>query len=91
MRQYYDVYCLLAQPVVQDFIGTADYTAHKADRFPKKDLEIPISKNEAFLLNDPELRAKFKKRYQSTAALYYAGQPDFDEVMNRIKDNIHKL
>ncbi len=91
MRQYYDVYCLLAQLVVQDFIGTAEYTAHKAGRFPKKDLEIPVSQNEAFLLNDPELREKFKKRYQSTAALYYAGQPDFDEVMSRIKDNIHKL
>tara|TARA_R110002051_G_scaffold63132_5_gene114923 strand:- start:27660 stop:27830 length:171 start_codon:yes stop_codon:yes gene_type:complete len=55
------------------------------------DLEIPISKNEAFLLNDMEIREAFKKRYNATASLYYAGQPNFDELLVRIKQHIEHL
>jgi hypothetical protein len=91
MRQYYDVYSLLANDLVLKFIGTPDYEAHKKRRFPKKDLEIPIAENEAFKLSDPKLRDAFKKRYVSTKALYYAGQPDFDNVMKRIGDFLNKL
>ncbi len=91
MRQYYDVYCLLEQPQVLDFIGTSEYTVHKETRFPRKDLEIPIAENEAFLLSQPEQRAAFRKRYELTKALYYKGQPDFDEVIGRIKGFIGRL
>lgn len=91
MRQYYDVFSLLGNEEVLAFIGTDEYHAHKADRFPKADLEIPIAKNEAFLLNDPELRKQFQQRYQSTAALYYKGQPSFDELLARIKKFIEKI
>lgn len=91
MRQYYDIYCLLANEEVLKFIGTREYEEHKQKRFPAIDLETPIAKNEAFLLNSPELRAEFRKRYESTAALYYNGQPDFDELLSRIKDYINKL
>jgi len=51
MRQYYDVYCLLGHKQVQDFIGTREYQSHKEARFPNADFAIPISHNEAFLLN----------------------------------------
>ncbi|MBP6302875.1 MAG: nucleotidyl transferase AbiEii/AbiGii toxin family protein [Bacteroidia bacterium] len=91
MRQYYDVYCLLEHPDVLGFIGTAEYTAHKQKRFPKADLEIPISKNEAFLLTSEELRADFTKRYKLTAALYYQGQPEFEALLKRIAEHCHKL
>jgi hypothetical protein len=91
MRQYYDVYCLIDQPEVQKFIGSQEYEAHKQKRFPTQDLEIPIAKQEAFLLNDRILRAKFRKRYEDTKSLYYKGQPDFEEVLKRIKNSIHKL
>lgn len=91
MRQYYDVYSLLANDLVLKFIGTEDYEAHKKRRFPKKDLETSIAENEAFKLSDPTLRDAFKKRYLSTKALYYNGQPDFDEVMKRIGDFLNKL
>src|SRR5690606_21494644 len=74
MRQYYDLYCLLGHQDVLDFIGTAEYFTHKNKRFPKVDLEIPISENEAFLLSDQVLRDQFKERYQATASLYYKGQ-----------------
>ena len=91
MRQYYDVYCLLGNEEVQKFIGTPEYEAHKQKRFPKADIEIPISANESFQLNVPEIRADFRKRYIETAALYYKGQPDFDEVLNRLKGYVDRL
>jgi hypothetical protein len=91
MRQYYDVYSLLGCEDVQAFLGTPEYLAHKEERFPKPDLAIPVNKNEAFLLNDEPLRASYKKRYADTVALYYAGQPDFDQLLTRIHQYIDKL
>ena len=91
MRQYYDVYCLLEHPQVIDFIGTAEYAEHKEKRFPKKDFEIPIAENEAFLLQGSKVRASLKKRYESAKALYYNGQPDFNSVLDRIRSFIEKL
>ncbi|WP_241664775.1 nucleotidyl transferase AbiEii/AbiGii toxin family protein [Seonamhaeicola maritimus] len=91
MRQYYDVYCLLEHKDVQDFIGTKAYHEHIQARFPNADLVVPMSQNEAFLLNDPEIRDAYRKRYESTASLYYNGQPDFEELLARIKKYIGKL
>jgi predicted nucleotidyltransferase component of viral defense system len=91
LRQYYDVYCLLGQESVQQFIGTPEYMAHKKLRFSNKDSEIPIAQNDAFLIESPTLRKSFSDRYKKTANLYYKGQPDFDEVLNTIKVNIDKL
>ena len=91
MRQYYDVYCLLGSPEVIEFIGSEEYLAHKEKRFPTVDFEIPISKNEAFLLSSPEIRADFTARYKTTAALYYQGQPPFDELIERIATHIKKM
>ncbi|WEK33562.1 MAG: nucleotidyl transferase AbiEii/AbiGii toxin family protein [Candidatus Pseudobacter hemicellulosilyticus] len=91
MRQYYDVYSLLGDGQVQEFIGSGEYLAHKEKRFPGDDLAIPVNKNEAFLLNDKSIREKLQKRYESTKALYYKGQPPFEEVLNRIQRYIDKL
>ena len=91
MRQYYDIYSLLAYKPVQDFIGTDEYNEHKINRFPKVDYDIPIAENEAFLLNDLELRESFKKRYEKTAALYYNGQPNFDDILSQIANWVKKL
>lgn len=59
LRQYYDVACLLRNSDVQQFIGTTEYNEHKKTRFPKKDLEIPVKENEAFLLTNAQLRKVF--------------------------------
>ena len=91
MRQYYDVSRLLNLEEVQQFIGTPEYNAHKQARFPAKDLEISIQENEAFRLSDPELRDRYRKRYESTASLYYKGQPDFEEVLGVIKSYLEEL
>lgn len=91
MRQYYDIYCLLEQKEIQAFIGTDAYYVHKAKRFPKTDFEIPIAENQAFLLHNMEVRKSFKNRYQSSAALYYNGQPEFDVFIDRIGEYVKKL
>lgn len=85
MRQYYDVYCLLGNSDIQAFIGTAEYCAHKAIRIKGADNQIPLQEHPALLLSDAEIRASFRKRYQSTSKLYYSGQPDFEEILTRIR------
>lgn len=91
MRQYYDVYCLLGDKKVVQFIGTKEYKTHKEKRFPIEDFKIPISENPAFLLREENLKRNFKKRYESTKALYYKGQPTFEEILQRIRQYINLL
>ncbi len=91
MRQYYDVYCLLDNKQVQDFIGTKEYLGHKEARFKGRERGIVIAETEAFLLPSPDTREDFKKRYRATSGLYYKGQPDFDDLLERIKKNIERL
>lgn len=88
MRQYYDVYSLLASPQVLEFLGTEEYLKHKEKRFPTEDYEIPINENNAFLLKEKELRGEFQQRYERIKALYYQGQPTFDELLGRIHQYI---
>lgn len=90
MRHYYDVYSLLQRPEVQAFIGTDAYKAHKAKRFRPGD-NPDITKNEAFMLSNPETRAAYQKAYDATSGLYYGGKPTFDEVLKEIKAWASKL
>ena len=90
MRHYYDVYSLLQRPEVQAFIGTDEYKAHKERRFRQGD-NPDITKNEAFMLSDPDTRAAYQKAYDATSALYYGGKPTFDEVLKTIGTWASKL
>ncbi len=91
MRQYYDVYSLLGDKAVQEFIGTEKYLEHKEKRFPREDFAIPVNKNEAFLLSDPEIRKRLQKRYEERKSLYHKGQPPFENILKRIHEYIDKL
>lgn len=90
LRHYYDIYCLLGDHDVQEFIGTVDYLAHKKKRF-RKDDELKINKNEAFLFSDPEVREQYKLEYEKTVDLYYKGMIPFDSILERIHQNIENL
>ncbi len=90
LRHYYDVYCLLADPEVQAFIGSPDYLAHKDARFPGADNKN-IAENPAFHLSEAGTHRLFERAYQSTRALYYRGQPEFGELMQRIGDHAGRL
>lgn len=90
MRHYYDVYSLLRAKAVQDFVGTPAYLAHKAKRFPKADNPI-IPENQAFVLSDPGTRATLQKAYTASSALYFRGQPAFDDILAEIASWAPKL
>jgi hypothetical protein len=83
MRHYYDVCCLLQDPTVQAFVGTQGYVDHKAKRFPKTDNPV-IAENEAFVLSEPETRATLQKAYMASSAIYFRGQPTFDDILAEI-------
>jgi len=84
IRHYYDIYQLLGQNSVLEFIGTEAYYEHKAHRFRKTD-EMDLTKNEAFNLNDSDTREKYAREFKRTEILYYGGFPSFDMIIERIK------
>jgi hypothetical protein len=90
MRHYYDVYCLLQDKDVLAFIGTPQYIAHKEKRFRSAD-NLVIAENEAFLLSDLKTREKYKEAFQATKSLYYRSQPDFDDILSKIKESVSDL
>jgi hypothetical protein len=91
MRQYYDVYCLLQQQEIIQFIGSEEYLKHKAKRIKGADNEIPLAEHPALLLGDQLIRDSFAKQYKSTRNLYYKGQPDFEILLSVIKTHAHKF
>jgi predicted nucleotidyltransferase component of viral defense system len=91
IRQYYDLYCLLDTASVQRFIGTDGYHTHKKNRFPAADYVIPIADNQAFLLDDEKIRHRYEQRYIASKSLYYKGQPDFHDILTRIRNYVTRL
>jgi len=86
MRHYYDVYCLLQNQYVLNFIGSEEYHVHKSKRIKGADAEFPLSNHPAFLLSDDTIRKSFNKQYISTSSLYYKGQPDFEIILALIDE-----
>jgi hypothetical protein len=85
MRHYYDIYELLQRSDIQAFIGTADYKAHKAKRFPKADNQN-IAENQAFIIDDPETWKRYENAYEDSSALYYGDNPTFGQILERIEE-----
>jgi hypothetical protein len=90
LRHYYDVFCLLELPEVQEFMKTPEYHLRKTERFRIGD-ELTIAANPAFSLSDKSQRDLFAREYRRSAALYYQGQPDFDEILKRIELNLRLM
>jgi hypothetical protein len=85
MRHYYDIYCLLKEPVVLQFIGTEEYSRHKAQRFRSGDNPV-LAENQAFLLSDPETSERFTQAYKQSRSLYYQSQPEFEEILSALSN-----
>jgi hypothetical protein len=90
LRHYYDVYCLLALDEVKAFLGQPAYERYKKHRFRSED-ELVIAQNPAFVLKSKAQRHEFGLQYRKTAALYYQGQPDFDDILARIHQYIDRM
>lgn len=80
MRHYYDLFQLLKLERVQNFIGTKEYFNHKTKRFRSSD-EFNLTKNEAFIISNPEIRKLYQEAFDKTKNLYYNGQPNFEEFL----------
>jgi hypothetical protein len=87
MRHYYDVYRLLGEPIVREFIGTKEYAEHKVKRFPRADNPV-LAENEAFLLSDSKIREIYAKAYDQSQSLYYKSQPQFETILKAIADAV---
>lgn len=90
LRHYYDLYCLLGDRRVLEFIGTETYRVRKEKRFPMADNQ-EIATNQAFLLNTPEVRAQYEAEYEKTRDLYYAGMVSLAEILGRLKEHMARL
>ncbi len=87
LRHYYDVYCLLELDEVQAFCGRLEYQERKKIRFRSGD-ELMIARNAAFRLEDKQQREEFESEFLKTSALYYQGQPTFEQILERIHQHI---
>lgn len=90
LRHYYDVYQLLNQKRIVNFIGTKEYYEHKKKRFRSQD-EIDISRNEAFLLSDQNIRKLYTAEFEKKSAIYFGKQPKFSEILKIIYKNVDRL
>jgi hypothetical protein len=90
LRHYYDIYKLLENVRVIQFIGTDEYENHKKIRFRGQD-EIIIKNNPAFTIEDDNTRKRYRDEFRKKSAIYFGKQPAFDEIIERIKNNIERL
>ena len=90
LRHYYDVYKLLENERVLNFIGSTKYVAHKQHRFRTLD-EINIGKNPAFTIPNSDVRKLYDEEFKMKSALYFGDQPELEEILERIYKHINHL
>ncbi len=90
LRHYYDIYRLLEVQRVRNFIGSAEYLAHKANRFRSQD-EMEIRLNPAFVFKNPETKRLYSEEFKQKSAIYFKEQPSFEAVLERITQYIDRL
>src|SRR5690606_33555472 len=90
LRHYYDVDCLLKILRVQKFIGTDAYFAHKKERFRSQD-EPDLTKNDAFLLEDGEIKNKYVEGFNKISSLFYGKKPNLESILKNLNPWLTKL
>lgn len=90
VRHYYDVYMLLQDKKILDFINTEDYKTYKLEKFGQFD-ELDISSNPAFMLSESGEFEKFSCLYAKKSEIYFGNHPSFKEIIEYIQDCSSKL
>lgn len=90
IRHYYDLYQLIEREDVQNFIATDEYNSFKLEHFGRSD-DIVIKNSDAFKFLDPKDRETFDKAYSRSNNLYYTGRPSFQQILDRINQDIERL
>lgn len=89
LRHYYDVYALLGNTEVLEFLGSDSYFAHKKKRFRSEERDLTV--NPAFNVTDEAVSAEYQAAYRSTRSLYYRERPTFEKIIERIREFATKL
>lgn len=79
-------FLLIRNEDILEFTKADKFEAYREKRFSLTDFEIPISNNPAFLLNNTDDFSTLRREYESEQALYYNGQPLFDDVVKTIRN-----
>jgi predicted nucleotidyltransferase component of viral defense system len=83
LRHFYDIYKLLHEKRVIDFIGTDAYLKHKQDRFGKD--EQDLTKNLAFNLDkDRIIFDEYVAQYKTIKELFISAMPTFETIFEKI-------
>ncbi len=82
LRHYYDLYCLLGEIKIQNFIGTKPYESYKKERM--KSLSAVVKSHLAFSLKNTKEKELFERGYIKQKSLYYKGQIPFEKILKRI-------
>ena len=90
IRHYYDVYMLLQDKRIMDFINTEDYKTYKVEKFGRLD-ELDISNNPAFMLSESDELETFSSLYNQKSEIYFGSHPSFKEIIETIQDYSSKL
>lgn len=90
LRHYYDIYKLLENNRVLDFIGTEKYAKHKKLRFRSQD-DLIIRNSPAFIVADPSIRKLYGDEFRKKSAIYFGKQPTFEQILERIQEYIGSL
>ena len=90
LRHYYDLYKLLQNDRVLNFIGTQEYLDHKERRFRSGD-ETDLTKNLAFILPDPAVRALYSEEFEKKSSIYFEEQPKFEDILDYIRPYLERL
>ena len=84
LRHFYDIYKLLQQPTIINFINTERYLQHKEKRFRNKD-EKDLTKNLAFNLEkNSHLYILYKNEFNKIINLFFNEKPTFDDIYSLI-------
>ena len=75
---------------VLKFIGSPEYVEHKAKRFRMGD-ESDLTKNPAFSLPDPQVRALYSGEFKKKSAIYFGEQPNFEDILDYILPFLRRL
>lgn len=85
LRHYYDIYKLLHEERVINFIGSEEYLKHKQDRFGKD--EKDLTQNLAFNLDkNTTLFNEYSRQYEAISDLFISDMPSFELVFEKIAD-----
>jgi len=90
LRHYYDIYKLLENKRVLNFINSPEYTIHKQQRF-RTHGEINIKANPAFTIQNSIIKKLYSDQFKKKSALYFNNQPKFEDILARLETYIDKL